>query len=51
MALQVPVGEQLQFAAQQRLVVVRQAIGDRHLLEGHQGVQRRLEEFLGIRRG
>ncbi|MNO77658.1 hypothetical protein D3C76_687760 [compost metagenome] len=51
MALQIPVGEQLQLAAQQRLVVVRQAFGDRHLLEGHQGVQRRLEQFLGIRRG
>ncbi|MCY1423169.1 hypothetical protein D9M71_388760 [compost metagenome] len=50
-ALQVPLGEQLQFAAQQGLVVGRQAVGHRHLLEGHQGVQRRLEEFLGIGAG
>ncbi|MNQ29216.1 hypothetical protein D3C85_425260 [compost metagenome] len=48
MALQVPVGEQLQLATQQGVVVGRQLALHRQLLEGHQRLQRVLEQGVGV---
>lgn len=45
---QVPVGEQLQLAAQHRFVVGRQDTGDIDLLEGDQRIQGRFEQLVGI---
>ncbi|MNC05672.1 hypothetical protein D3C75_531630 [compost metagenome] len=48
MALQVPVGEQLQLATQQGVVVGRQLALHRQLLEGYQRLQRVLEQGVGV---